>query len=285
MSRQEHSIDRLTAHHATEVSELAIRSKAVWDYPEEQMAVFREELTITGAQLEERVAFGWFDGDGELSGYYTIVDGSGGKAELEHLFVDPLKLRCGIGGELLCHAIAQCEQRGIRFLEVLSDPNAAGFYQAMKAEFVADIRSSIPGRTIPKFQFDVVHPEFLESTDVIDWQHNSIRELAEQLAHESWNEEGLIQNSFEWVRDNIQHCIDFDRDEITCVASDVLRVGTGFCYAKSHLLAALLRANGIPAGFCYQRLRMDDETSPLCIHGLNAVFCSRNRLVPCRLPR
>ena len=47
---------------------------------------------------------------------------------------------------------------------------------------------------------------------------------------------------------------------------------TGFCYAKSHLLAALLRANGIPAGFCYQRLSIDDKGAPFCLHGFNAVY-------------
>jgi transglutaminase-like putative cysteine protease len=46
--------------------------------------------------------------------------------------------------------------------------------------------------------------------------------------------------------------------------------GTGYCYAKSHLLAALLRANGIPAG--NQRLSIDDKGPPFCLHGLNAVY-------------
>nr|WP_269749949.1 transglutaminase family protein [Polyangium fumosum] len=55
---------------------------------------------------------------------------------------------------------------------------------------------------------------------------------------------------------------------LTCTASEVLRHRTGFCYAKSHLLAALLRANGLPAGFCYQRLA---HGSGYCLHGFNAV--------------
>ncbi len=46
---------------------------------------------------------------------------------------------------------------------------------------------------------------------------------------------------------------------------------TGFCYAKSHLLAALLRANGVPTGLCYQRLATGDADAPYCLHGLNAV--------------
>ena len=61
-------------------------------------------------------------------------------------------------------------------------------------------------------------------------------------------------------------------DPVTCRASDVLKHGTGFCFAKSHLLAALLRANRIPAGFCYQRLSRDENGPPFCLHGLNAVY-------------
>jgi transglutaminase-like putative cysteine protease len=59
---------------------------------------------------------------------------------------------------------------------------------------------------------------------------------------------------------------------VTCKASDVLLHRTGYCYAKSHLLAALLRANRIPAGLCYQRLTVGDVGPPFCLHGLNAVF-------------
>jgi hypothetical protein len=55
----------------------------------------------------------------------------------------------------------------------------------------------------------------------------------------------------------------------------VLIHGTGYCYAKSHLLAALLRANRIPAGLCYQRLTITDRP-PYCLHGLNAVYLKRH---------
>ncbi|GIP37751.1 hypothetical protein J31TS4_10310 [Paenibacillus sp. J31TS4] len=60
---------------------------------------------------------------------------------------------------------------------------------------------------------------------------------------------------------------------MTRTASEVLRHREGICYAKSNLLAALLRASGIPAGFCYQRLTIGEtpETG-YCIHALNAVY-------------
>ena len=36
-------------------------------------------------------------------------------------------------------------------------------------------------------------------------------------------------------------------------------------------MAALLRAGGIPAGLCYQRLLMEDDKATFCLHGLNAL--------------
>jgi transglutaminase-like putative cysteine protease len=83
---------------------------------------------------------------------------------------------------------------------------------------------------------------------------------------------GIARRCFEWVRDEIEHSVDFGRSEVTCRASEVLAARTGFCYAKSHLLAALLRANGIPAALCYQRLSIDGTGAPFCLHGLNAVY-------------
>ncbi|TWT36337.1 Transglutaminase-like superfamily protein [Posidoniimonas corsicana] len=81
-----------------------------------------------------------------------------------------------------------------------------------------------------------------------------------------------IDACFRFVRDEVQHSGDYRRNPVTCSASQVLLHRTGYCYAKSHLLCALLRANGVPAGLCYQRLCIDDHGPPCCLHGLNAVW-------------
>lgn len=113
---------------------------------------------------------------------------------------------------------------------------------------------------------------YLAASSYIDVDHPEIRQLARRLAGESEDEVDCARRCFEFVRDRIRHSSDYRLNPVTCRASDVLRHQTGYCYAKSHLLAALLRANGIPAGLCYQRLAVGDHGAPYCLHGLNAVY-------------
>ncbi len=76
--------------------------------------------------------------------------------------------------------------------------------------------------------------------------------------------------AFGFVRDNISHSWDAKDPRVTLSASDVLRQGVGLCCAKAHLLAGLLRAQGVPTGLCYQRLTDDGEQFD--VHGLTAVY-------------
>lgn len=117
---------------------------------------------------------------------------------------------------------------------------------------------------------EVIMQEHLAATKVIDWQSPDILQLAKKLAASDVNT--TVKACFEWVRDKIYHSSDYKMNPITCCASEVLQHKTGYCYAKSHLLAALLRANSIPVGFCYQRLSVFDNGAPYCLHGLNAVY-------------
>lgn len=112
---------------------------------------------------------------------------------------------------------------------------------------------------------------FIAATDILDWQTPSVWQLAQELAADDSDPMVIARRSFEWVRDEIKHSSDYQLNPVTCKASEVLAARTGYCYAKSHLLAALLRANGIPAGICYQRLSIDSVGPPFCLHGLNAV--------------
>src|SRR5262245_55479950 len=90
--------------------------------------------------------------------------------------------------------------------------------------------------------------DYLRATAIINWTHPAVRALAESLAAGQDSPTEIARRCFVWVRDQIYHSVDYQLNPVTCAASDVLAARTGFCYAKSHLLVALCRANGIPAG-------------------------------------
>lgn len=117
--------------------------------------------------------------------------------------------------------------------------------------------------------------DFLAPSKTIDFEESGVANLAKQLSQGATSEHEVIASCFEFVRDQIKHSWDYQLDPVTCNASDVLKHRTGYCYAKSHLLAALLRANNIPTGLCYQRLTITDRP-PFCLHGLNAVYLTRH---------
>lgn len=115
--------------------------------------------------------------------------------------------------------------------------------------------------------------EYLVSDSIVDWQTPAVRQKALELTRPLSDEIAKARCLYEWVRDSIPHSNDVGLDMVTCTASEVLLHTTGICFAKSHLLAALLRAVHIPAGFCYQVLRLDPpvDNEPV-LHGLNAIY-------------
>jgi len=84
--------------------------------------------------------------------------------------------------------------------------------------------------------------QYLQATEIINWQRPALLVKAQELAAGLNDKTEIARRCFEFVRDQIRHSWDYRQNPVTCVASEVLLQGTGYCYAKSHLLAALLRA-------------------------------------------
>ena len=121
--------------------------------------------------------------------------------------------------------------------------------------------------------------EYLKREDIVDYENVNIIQLADSLWSNADGNVDYIKKAYEFVRDNISHSADINKDLLTCSASEVLAAGHGICFAKSHLLAALLRCKSIPTGFCYQKLILDDETAPILIyHGLNGVYIKEYKM-------
>src|ERR1700704_3519864 len=76
--------------------------------------------------------------------------------------------------------------------------------------------SEISGRLVVSFTTSIYlkrlalnFEPFVLSSDVVNYDHLSIAKLASELQTE--RPETTAKRCFDWVRDNIQHCIDFKR--------------------------------------------------------------------------
>ncbi|MFC9790459.1 transglutaminase family protein [Rhodococcus sp. NPDC127528] len=110
--------------------------------------------------------------------------------------------------------------------------------------------------------------DYLAGDDVVQIDDPEVRAAADRLLGEAVDRSDYARRAFEFVRDEVAHSWDADDPRVTVTAREVLESRVGLCYAKSHLLAALLRIGGVPTALCYQWL-VDDEYYML--HGLVAV--------------
>lgn len=114
---------------------------------------------------------------------------------------------------------------------------------------------------------------FLSADPYVDFHHERIQSLCRDLFSPAIDSIEKTRTAYLFVRDQIPHSFDCNAQVITARASDVLKHRTGICHAKANLLAALLRSQGIPAGFCFQRTTLEDDDSlGYCVHCYNAVF-------------
>ena len=69
--------------------------------------------------------------------------------------------------------------------------------------------------------------KYMQISEIIDWQHPTILELAKKVASSHQTSEAIAKACFEWVRDEIYHSCDYQMNPVTCKASDVLKYRTG----------------------------------------------------------
>lgn len=118
------------------------------------------------------------------------------------------------------------------------------------------------------YRFAAAPGDYVADDQFIQTRSSAVTELAADLRRRTGGDVPFAKAAFEWVRDRVGHSFDVSDPRVTLAANEVLEYRVGLCYAKSHLLAALLRAEGIPAGLCYQRLVHGDGH---VLHGLVAV--------------
>lgn len=153
---------------AEALTELGLRSKAMWGYPDSFMAACREEMTLDAATLSDP-ACEWqvAEAAGEIRGYYGLspLPDSPQTLDLTALFVDPECSGRAIGWQLLDHAVRTAVHRGATEIRIESDPNAERFYRKWGAQQLGTVPSgSIAGRELPLLRLELNEYRLAPST-------------------------------------------------------------------------------------------------------------------------
>ncbi len=132
-----------------------MRSKAMWGYDDQFMALCLEELTVRPAFIEAGEV--WVaEADGTIVGMLGLIPeiiDEDRLVELHMIFVEPGLSRSGIGRALWRHAEERAGALGGKGLALDADPNAVPFYERMGMRIVGEEPSgSIPGRMLPRME-------------------------------------------------------------------------------------------------------------------------------------
>jgi hypothetical protein len=95
--------------------------------------------------------------------------------------------------------------------------------------------------------------QFMEPTELCDWNHPDILEKAKELVERSKTKREAALDIFNFVRDEIV----FSINDAKSKASQTLKRRSGECATKTNLHVALLRASGLPARFHLSKCRSE----------------------------
>ncbi|WP_263165533.1 GNAT family N-acetyltransferase [Streptomyces sp. SCSIO ZS0520] len=119
---------------APELSALLRRSKAHWGYEAAFLDAIAEELTLDAAELaKRRVVVAEEERTGELLGLASL-EGTAPRGALGLLFVEPERVRTGVGRTLYAHVLDRARELGFASLTVDADPHAVDFYRRLGAQ-------------------------------------------------------------------------------------------------------------------------------------------------------
>ena len=143
-----------TIEELSSLSELCLRSKAVWGYDGEFLDACRRELSFDQHDLQ-LTPIAVAELGGKVVGV-AQVKVLGNEAELLKLFVEPSTLHRGVGRTLLSWATSVARKKCAIRLIIDSDPGAAPFYRRMGAYDLGQAQSgSLPGRMLPKLAINL----------------------------------------------------------------------------------------------------------------------------------
>jgi N-acetylglutamate synthase-like GNAT family acetyltransferase len=136
------------------LTRIAHDAKRHWGYPEHWIRHWESDLTISADFIRDNHVY-VAEEDGEIQGFYALSV-IGDRAELEHMWVTPARIGTGVGKDLFLDAMERAAALNVKAVEILADPNAAGFYKHMGATQIAETDATLDGqsRTLPRLTIE-----------------------------------------------------------------------------------------------------------------------------------
>jgi GNAT superfamily N-acetyltransferase len=142
------------------LSAIAYAAKAHWGYPRSVLATWTQDLRVSRESISRDPTF-VCQTQGEVAGFCQLTL-SGGRCELQHLWVSPRFMGRGIGRALLARAAMQAREWGVGDIAIDADPNAERFYVACGAVRTGEKAAPIEGepqRIRPQLRLDVLESD------------------------------------------------------------------------------------------------------------------------------
>ncbi len=110
--------------------EITAAAKGFWGYDPELVSAWAAALDLSPDRLAAAHAF-VAEAGGRAIGWAEILPPDAGVCVLEHLWVDPARMRRGVGSQLFRHAAGRAGALGATAMEWEAEPNALAFYTRM----------------------------------------------------------------------------------------------------------------------------------------------------------
>lgn len=141
-------ITKASPNLATDLSDLTFRAKAHWNYSAEQLASWRDDLTISPEYFQTHNVFVAHI-DSQLVAYYAYSEISATMVLLDNIFVEPVYIGKGIGKALMKDLTSRINSKEINTIRLYSEPHAELFYAKLGYIVVGQKPTSVEGRFLP----------------------------------------------------------------------------------------------------------------------------------------
>lgn len=142
-------IKKSTSELHVELTEISFVSKKYWNYSDEWMEIWKDDLTITENFITNNYVYHLENDVNEIVGFYAFVKFDN-YIELDSLFVSPEYIGKGFGNLLMTDFLSKVREIDFNYKKLKAEPFAEIFYKKYGFETVElQLSSKIENRYLP----------------------------------------------------------------------------------------------------------------------------------------